>query len=280
VGPHCEKVSPGCEHCYSESNNGRCLPTNGTGLPFDRRARDLVEIFVDENILRQPFRWKKPRRVFVCSQTDLFGEFVDDGTIDSVMSAISRSRQHMFQILTKRADRMVSWVLGEEDPECCFPNAWLGFSAETQKEFDERWAHMRELARAGWLVWCSAEPLLDMIDMRPALKEGLRWVVVGGESGPGARPCNPVYISSIVEQCKTARVPCFVKQLGRELRIDGGQYGDTYRKLWPTARWWSVSHPHDYRGRLQDPKGADPLEWPAFVRVREFPRPTRKGALA
>src|SRR3990172_6659840 len=76
VGPHCERVSDACRNCYSETNNSRCLPNNGTGLPFDRRSRDLVDLFLDERILTHPLRWREPRRVFVCSQTDLFGEGV------------------------------------------------------------------------------------------------------------------------------------------------------------------------------------------------------------
>jgi len=69
VGPHCEHASSGCEHCYSETNNARCLPANGTGLPFDRRSRDLIDIFVDEKILNEPLKWRMPRRVFVENQS-------------------------------------------------------------------------------------------------------------------------------------------------------------------------------------------------------------------
>jgi protein gp37 len=110
VGPHCERVSPGCEHCYSETNNGRCLPNNGTGLPFDRRARELVDIFLDEKILAQPLHWRSPKKVFVCSQTDLFGEWVPDEVIDRVFAVMALCPQHTFQVLTKRAGRMMSYL--------------------------------------------------------------------------------------------------------------------------------------------------------------------------
>src|ERR1035438_9884259 len=110
VGPHCQKVSPGCARCYSETNNERCLTHNGTGLPFDRRSRDLVEMFVDEKILMQPLHWKKPRRVFVCSQTDLFAEFVTDEMIDRVFAVMGLCPQHTFQVLTKRAERMIEYM--------------------------------------------------------------------------------------------------------------------------------------------------------------------------
>lgn len=110
VGPHCEHASPGCQNCYSETNNSRCLPSNGTDLPFDRRSRDLVDIHLDEDILLQPLRWKKGRRIFVCSQTDLFGEFVPDELIDRVFAVMALCPQHTFQVLTKRADRMAAYL--------------------------------------------------------------------------------------------------------------------------------------------------------------------------
>jgi protein gp37 len=106
TGPHCEKVSEGCRYCYSETNNGRCLPANGTGLPFDRRARELVNIFVDQKILEQPLRWRAPRNCFVCSQTDLFGEWVADAQIDEVFAIMCLTLHITYQLLTKRPERM------------------------------------------------------------------------------------------------------------------------------------------------------------------------------
>lgn len=115
VGHHCEHVSPGCKNCYSETNNCRCLPANGTGLPFDRRSRDLVDLFIDEDIFEWPFRWKKPRAIFVESQSDLFGEFVSDGMIARIYMAMAQCPQHIFQVLTKRADRMKKWLAAWND---------------------------------------------------------------------------------------------------------------------------------------------------------------------
>jgi protein gp37 len=113
TGPHCEKVSEGCRECYSESNNGRCLPHNGTGLPFDRRARDLVNIFMDRKILEQPFHWPTPRLCFVCSQTDLFGEWVTDEMIDELFAVMALTPHITYQVLTKRAARMRQYYLGD-----------------------------------------------------------------------------------------------------------------------------------------------------------------------
>lgn len=119
VGQHCEYVSPGCENCYAETNNHRCLPANGTGLPYDRRSRDLVEAFVDEKQLLQPLKWKpieagtvgfeslvRRRRVFVENQSDLFGDWVTDEMLDRVFAMMALCPQHDFQVLTKRPARM------------------------------------------------------------------------------------------------------------------------------------------------------------------------------
>jgi protein gp37 len=132
VGPHCEHVSPGCENCYAETNNHRCLPANGTGLPYDRRSRDLVEPFVDERILLQPLGWRSiphhertgiktrgacecpstPRRIFVENQSDLFGEWVTDDMLDQSFAMMALCPQHDFQVLTKRSERMRVYFSG------------------------------------------------------------------------------------------------------------------------------------------------------------------------
>ena len=286
VGPHCEKVSPGCVNCWSESNCHRCLPSNGTGLPFDRRSRDLVECFVDEQALKLPLGWKEPRRIFVEYQSDLFGEFVPDAFIDRVVATMVLCPKHSFQVLTKRAKRMLDWIrnahgristllvsrAAQSVPQWAdrvapayvaydgwwpLPNTRLGFSAENQKEFDARWAYMRQLAAAGWLVWCSGEPLLGTINMGQALKEGLRWVVVGGESGPGARPCDLAWIRSIVAQCKAAETACFVKQLGA-------------KPMYPPE---TILHPPASRiFKPKDRKGGDISGWPKYLHIRQFPK--------
>jgi protein gp37 len=116
VGPHCEHISPGCELCYAGTNNRRCLPSNGTGLPYDRRSRDLVEAFVDEKILIQPLAWKKPQRIFVENQSDLFGEWVTDEMIDRVFAVAGLTPWHTYQLLTKRPERMQRWANDKKTP--------------------------------------------------------------------------------------------------------------------------------------------------------------------
>lgn len=237
VGPHCEHASPGCDHCYSEGNNGRCLPANGTGLPFDRRSRDLIEPFIDEKALELPLRWKRGRRIFVENQSDLFGEWVLDEEIDRVMSEIAGAGRHTFQVLTKRASRMAQyfrrfkpdgrgWVtpggLDAEETHCPInaakwpiPNLWLGVSAEDQQRADER---IPDLLRTPAAVrFLSMEPLLGPVDLKQAhFTDGpeIDWVIVGGESGPGARPMHPDWVRGIRDQCVAAGVPFFFKQWG------------------------------------------------------------------
>lgn len=221
VGPHCEHVSTGCLNCYSGTNNGRCLPANGTGLPFDRRSRDLVEPFVDEKALVQPLRWRAPKRIFVENQSDLFGEWVSDEDIASVIGFAAICHWHTFQILTKRPERMLALFSSEDfrelvavfieeivmdivdplnrrtddlratTPEVCdedwpLPNVWLGVSVENQETADARIPLLLKTPAA--LRFASYEPALGPVN--PDSFAGLDWVIFGGESGPGARPTN------------------------------------------------------------------------------------------
>ena len=244
IGPHCEHVSRGCDHCYSEKDNRRCLPKNGTGLPFDRRSRDLVDIFVDERILEEPFHWRKPKKTFVCSQTDLFGEWVPDEAIDRVFTVIAACPRQIFQVLTKRPERMQAY-LGDKS---VLPNCWLGVSVE-----DRAVLHRIETLRqtpAG-LRFLSIEPLLE--DLGPLDLKGIGWCIIGGESGPRARPCDLAWMRGVVEQCQGAGVQTFVKQLGRHPVEDG------------------------LRLSLNDKKGGAIAEFPADLRLREFPDAWRSG---
>lgn len=461
VGPHCEHVSHGCDHCYADTNNHRCLPANGTGLPFDRRSRDLVDPFVDEKILLQPLKWRKPQRIFVENQSDLFGEWVTDEQILAVLQTIGKCQRHTFQILTKRPDRAfrllsarrwrnlgrapslggdyyVSLIPGghREENDTFLPNVWLGVSVEDQPTADARIPLLLRTPAAVRFV--SAEPLLGPVSfikwligkqthdtggdgisgvhgdrgvLRRRIREdleaqafdsrksdgdaaileelrntegrrvgvgrlsdcdvfrreeytpqslcssdcldgeessrysernadkphrrsslelssiesgtcnsvsecnpldtgsgqdsegecsprrgqflresygrrsfedtssigkdvsiedrsnvqsktgndirnsasqelgspGLTWLIVGGESGPGARPFRTEWAESVVEQCLAAGVACFVKQLGSHV-IQGGE-----------------------RRRKKDRKGGDMHEWPQSIRVRQFP---------
>lgn len=188
IGWHCEHASPGCEHCYSETRNrsGRC--NMGTKLPYKPGHRKDIEVFLDEAALVKPLRWKKGRKVFVCSMTDLFADFVPDAMIDRIFAVMALCPQHTFQVLTKRSARMREYCQsrfetehgsealceaieeldqfnsdagGEHDAP--LPNVWLGVSIEDQQRADERIPDL--LATPAALRWISAEPLLGPVDL-------------------------------------------------------------------------------------------------------------------
>jgi len=234
IGWHCEHVSEGCRNCYSESMNRRL----GTGLDFKPGHRADVEIFLDEKMLLAPLRWKKPRRVFVNSMTDTFAEFVKDEWIDRMFAVMALAPQHTFQVLTKRPGRMQTYCCDPQSQRiwrlACnmgqpgralsatlakfgspwpLPNVWLGVSAEDQATFEERRQSLRDTPAA--VRFFSLEPLLGPIDIGPALVTGCyHWTIVGGESGPHARPMNPQWARDIRDQCKAAGVAFFHKQNG------------------------------------------------------------------
>jgi protein gp37 len=205
VGPHCEHKSSGCDHCYAETNNHRCLPHNGTGLPYDRRSRDLVDPVIDEKVLSQPLSWRKPKLIFIENQSDLFGEWVTDGMLDRVFDVMARCPQHVFQLLTKRPERMLEY-LQDRAP---LANVWLGVSVENQA-VDKRIPLLLQTPTA--VRFLSCEPLLGPITLEGC--ERLDWVICGGGSGPHARPMHPDWAHSLRDQCIAAGVPFFFKQWG------------------------------------------------------------------
>lgn len=330
----CTKVSPGCANCYAERmayrlacaekapyNAGIIRGAGDAGKPL--RARWTGKVALNEAALARPLHWRKPRRIFVCSMSDLFQESVPFEWIDRVFAVMALCPQHTFQVLTKRPERMAEWLTAkravrfmghaaEDKPvwhhvstqmngyyrnpvpntyrlsvpiefgdNWPLPNVWLGTSVENQMMADARIPHL--LRCPATVRFLSAEPLLGPVDLANIRKKGIvtdaiggvywaeangkkltidpigstyekiiSWVIVGGESGPGARPCNIEWIRSIVGQCKTAGVACFVKQLGAnpELGLD---------------ECWGKDGPPG------DAKGGDPDEWPEDLRVREMP---------
>lgn len=242
-GYHCERISPGCKNCYAATMNGRTLPAWGTGLDYIVPNREKVEIFLDEEELLKPLKWKRPRSVFVCSMTDLFADFVPDEFIHKIWAVMSQSPDHVFQVLTKRPERMhhlvsdrdlddqvdgagegFGWCHANAAGRLPLPNVWLGVSVENQKYADERIPWLLQTPAA--VRWISAEPLLGPVDLHrggfslispvksPTGKQwpGLDWVVTGAESGHGARPCDESWIRSLKDQCAAAAVPFFYKQ--------------------------------------------------------------------
>ncbi len=252
----CTKVSPGCANCYIE----RTAAFRIAGRKF---IRGDIPLQLHENRLEQPLHWKKPRRVFVNSLSDLFHPDVPAEFIGRVFNIMGTAKQHTFQVLTKRPERMHAVVsayyaaLGGLQPES-YPNVWLGVSVENQRFADERIPLLLQTPAA--VRFLSCEPLLEGLDLakhRPGANQ--LWVIVGGESGPGARPCDVRWVRSIVRQCQEADVPVFVKQLGPWLRTVGEQPAGPGFTPWISDI------------KLRDKKGGDPAEWPMDLRVREYP---------
>lgn len=268
----CSVVSPGCTNCYAMRLAGTRLQHHWSrqGLTQDSKAGPVWtgEVRFNEPWLDQPLRWKRPRRIFVCAHGDLFHERVPDAWIDRVFAVMALAPQHIFLVLTKRAERMRAYLSGKRsigDADICrainqipwqmgdrhgclempLPNVWLGVSAEDQRRADERIHELRFTLAAKRFV--SLEPLLSGINLTrlnnvntvatDALR-GIRvepvtgepidgdrplapidWVIVGGESGPGARPMHPAWARSLRDQCTAAGVPFFMKQMDKKQPI-------------------------------------------------------------
>lgn len=270
----CTRVSEGCRNCYAERMAARL---SGPGRPYDGLVRSTPDgprwmgnVALVPALLDEPFRWRKPRMVFVNSMSDLFHAAVPFEFVDEVFGRMALADRHIFQILTKRPKRMLEYfsrpveqwsapIVHWRDALNAWPlrNVWLGVSVEDQRTADERIPLLLQTPAAVRFV--SAEPLLGPIDLsrylfaagddgEPAPRNEpflpcLHWVIVGGESGPGARPMHPDWVRSIRDQCIEAGVPVFVKQMGAV---------------------WAKEHG-------ADGKGGDWNYWPADLRVREFP---------
>lgn len=255
----CAKVSAGCKHCYAEREWGRLQHLEN----YAGRASTDVGCHPDR--LDQPLRWKRPRKIFVNSMSDLFHEAVPDWFIDRVFAVMALAKQHTFQVLTKRPERMLAYMTrlgksakllddaartmgytfefrGQYLVAWPIPNVWLCVSVEDQPTADERIPLLLRTPAA--VRGISAEPLLGPVDLgfgsplgedqdssvgcypcgsgagrhehfiSETCGRGINWVVVGGESGPKARPMHPDWARSLREQCEDAGVPFFFKQTG------------------------------------------------------------------
>lgn len=195
----CTKISPGCKHCYAErmalrlQAMGQANYVNGFTLTLHEDALEL------------PLCWKKPQTIFVNSMSDMFHVKVPVEFISRAFSVMQRAHWHRFQVLTKRSERLVS--LSPQLPWAS--NIWMGVSVENEA-YTYRIDHLRETGAV--VKFLSLEPLLGPLDN--LYLDGIDWVIVGGESGPGARPMKPEWVTSIRDQCINADVPFFFKQWG------------------------------------------------------------------
>ena len=195
----CRKISPGCKHCYAERMARRL---KAMGQPNYANGFDLA---LHEHALELPLQWKKPQTIFVNSMSDLFLDGVPVEFIKKVFDVMNKAHWHTFQVLTKRSKRLHE--LSHELPWSA--NIWMGVSVEN-RDYTYRIDHLRETG--AYIKFLSIEPLLGPL---PKLNlQEIDWVIVGGESGPGARPMEPSWVLNIRDQCQKSCVPFFFKQWG------------------------------------------------------------------
>lgn len=195
----CTKISPGCKHCYAERMAKRL---QAMGQPNYANGFRLT---LHKHVLAAPLSWKKPQMIFVNSMSDLFHRDVPIDFILKVFAVMKEASWHTFQVLTKRSERLL-----ELDPQLeWMPNIWAGVSVE-RSEYQFRIDHLRQ-TRAG-VKFLSLEPLLG--PLQTLNLEGIHWVIVGGESGPGSRSLKEEWVLDIRDQCQAAQVPFFFKQWG------------------------------------------------------------------
>lgn len=195
----CDKVSAGCLNCYA-ARMAKRLKAMGV-----ERYRNGFEVTIHEDLIEQPFKWRSPRLIFVNSMSDLFHERVPFSFIKQVFRTMNECPQHTFQILTKRPRRVLKYA----DKLTWTPNIWMGTSVEDQRVI-RRIDYLRGVPAS--VRFLSCEPLIGPI-AEMNLK-GIHWVIVGGESGPGARPMKEEWVQDILRQCKRLDVAFFFKQWG------------------------------------------------------------------
>src|SRR6476661_558697 len=200
----CTKVSPGCKHCYAETfaERFRGVPGHPYEQGFDLRL-------VPEK-LADPFRWPARRRVFVNSMSDLFHADVPDDYIERVCRVMAAADWHTYQVLTKRSERMSELLRTRLRFAAELPHVWWGVSVENRRHGLPRIDHLRSAPAA--VRFLSVEPLLE--DLGRVDLTGIHWMIVGGESGPRARPMNPDWVRRLRDQCQAAGVSFFFKQWG------------------------------------------------------------------
>ncbi len=219
----CTKISPGCAHCYAETfaERFRGVPGHPYEQGFDLRL-------VPEK-LAEPLRWAAPKMIFVNSMSDLFHEGVPDSYIERVVRVMRRADWHTYQVLTKRAERMRDLLQTQLSFAAELPHIWWGVSVENRAHGLERIDVLRQAPAS--MRFLSVEPLLE--DLGEINLGGIGWMIVGGESGAGARPVEKSWVVNLREQCRAANVPFFFKQWGGVRKSAAGRAldGQTYDEI-------------------------------------------------
>ena len=218
----CDAISPGCENCYAERMSQR-LKAMG-----QHKYRNGFRLTTHPNTLDLPLRWKKPQRIFVNSMSDLFHDQVPIEYVQRVFSTMRRAHWHQFQVLTKRSGRLLAFDEQIDWP----PNVWMGVSVESAA-YKSRIGHLRKTGAA--VKFLSLEPLIG--DLGTLDLGNIDWVIVGGESGPGARPMEKTWVDGIFRQCLAYDVSFFFKQWGgvQKKRAGRNLNGRTYDEMPPST---------------------------------------------
>jgi protein gp37 len=219
----CTKVSPGCKHCYAETFAERWRGIEGH--PYEQG----FDLRIVPEKLDEPLRWRRPRRIFVNSMSDLFHDGIDETFIRRVFEVMHEADWHTYQVLTKRADRMRTLTRRLSRDRVEQPHIWLGVSVEDRRHGVPRIDVLRDVPAA--VRFLSIEPLLE--DLGTIDLAGIHWVIVGGESGPGARPMRAEWVQSVQQQCAEQSVPFFFKQWGGVQKKRAGREldGRTWNEL-------------------------------------------------
>ena len=235
----CTPISEGCQNCYAERMSKRLA--GRAGYP----AEEPFQVTLHPDRLEEPLRWRKARKVFVCSMSDLFHDDVPDDFIEKVFNVMDRcgaehnatgNRGHIFMVLTKRPHRMKAFVdrwwrsFQAHGVEPYMERIWLGVTAENQDQADKRIPILLQIPAA--VKFVSVEPMLGRLTLDDyinayypgPLGDGISWVICGGETGPGARPMHPDWVRSLRDQCEEAGVPFFFKQWGEWAQMDTPGY--------------------------------------------------------
>ncbi len=216
----CTKISSGCAHCYAETFAERFRGVPGHPFEFGFDLQLIPEKLAD------PIRWSKPKKIFVNSMSDLFHEEVPDDYIEKICRVMLAANWHTYQILTKRADRMAALLKTKLRKAAGASHIWWGVSVENRAHGLPRIEKLRSARPA--VAFLSVEPLLE--DLGPMNLHGISWIIVGGESGPGARPMKAEWVRNVRNQCERVGVAFFFKQWGGVRKSDTGRTldGRTY----------------------------------------------------
>ena len=224
----CTRVSEGCRFCYAERIAARF---SGKGMAYEGLAKNTTsgprwtqQVILVPELLNEPLKWKKPRRIFVNSMSDLFHEKVELSDIQKVFAVMEKADRHQFQVLTKRAERLLAFNSKLPWP----PNVWMGVSVE-DKHVTDRIEALRQTD--AHIKFLSLEPLLGALPN--LVLDGIDWVIVGGESGPGAREMEKKWVIDIRDQCADAKIDFFFKQWGGKRKSKTGREleGRTYDEM-------------------------------------------------